>query len=516
MSKPVGVFFATVVGAISGCNGSDTGRGTSRGSDSLVIAVGGDEFGVKLNRQRLGRYPLNAGICEPMLRLGSDFTMNPSLAGRWEFREDNTYRFTLRPEPRFHNGSRLTAAAVKYTLEEGIKDKTQYSFLTAASLRIVDDSTLDIRPATPNLRLPEQMVHLSYGTIAEGSDGSRVPVCTGPFKFDEYVPRNHLSVVRNDAYWGKKALLSRLTFRFIPDDNTRALALKAGNVDIIFDVPRSMVASLRATPGIKVVTSPPGAVILMYIATRGTAPYTQMSNPLVRRAVALAIDRNALATQVMEGNATNVSTVNPPSVLGEYASLIHGIPYNPAMARRLLDSAGWVAAPSGKRMRKGSPLALTLISQPGAVDRSITQYVQAQLADVGIETEIVELDAAGYDDRLNSGRFDLDIEVPNQNDANPAFLLALRWFSRSNVRSARFMIAGARFDSLVEQSLSAVEPLEARKSAAEAMHVLIDEEVAAIPLVGISRIYAMNSRVRGFVAHPSRLNQSWNGVWLDK
>ncbi len=510
------VFIAVSLFTVAACGNDGNSGAMPAAAGSLVIGAGADEFGLKVNRERLGRYPLNAGICEPMLRLTPGFDLEPLLARAWEYRDDNTYRFSLLTTPRFHDGRPLDAASVKFTLDQGIRDRTQYSFLDDSSVRVVDDSTLDIRPAKPNLRLLDQMAHLSYGTIASGTKARDNPVCTGPFRFSEYVPRSHLSVERNNAYWGDKAKLSRLTFRFIPDDNTRALALKAGNVDLIFDVNRSIVANLKETAGITVVVSPPGAVVLMYIATRGTAPHTAMSDPLVRRAVAHALDRRSLVRDVMEGYATEIATVNPPSVLGDFAAMIKGIPYDPARARYLLDSAGWKSVGRGTRRRGGRNLTLTLISQPGAVDRSITQYVQAQLGEVGIETRIEDLDPAGYASRLNSGKFDIDIEVPNQNDANPAFLLALRWYSKSNVRSAPFMLAGQRFDSLVDRSLASIDRGEAQKAAAEAMRVLVDEEVAAIPLAGISRIYAMSSRVKGFVPHPSRLNQRWSGVWIDR
>lgn len=516
-ARSVGNVFviASSIASIS-CGAGEKNTNTNTGNDSLVIGAGGDEFGLKLNRGRLGRYPLNAGICEPMVRLTPDFNIVPWLASRWEYRGDNTYRFTLRRSPRFHNGSPLTAASVRYTLDQGIKDKTQYSFLDDRSVRVIDDSTVDIRPAKPNMRLLEQMGHLTHAVTAENTDASRQPVCTGAFRFKEYLPRHHISVERNPAYWGEKARLSKLTFRFIPDDNTRALALKAGNVDVIFDVNRSMVASLKGTPGISVITSPPGAVILMYISTRGAPGYRTTSDPLVRRAVAMAIDRGTLVNQVMDGYATQVATVNPPSVLGSFSSLVRGVPYDPRRARKLLDSAGWKTADGKTRRKEGANLALSIITQPGAVDRSIVQYVQAQLADVGIRSQIDELDAAAYESRLNSGTFDLDIEVPNQNDANPAFLLALRWYSKSNVRSAPFMLAGMRFDSLVDRSLSSVDRPRAQEAAAEAMHVLVDDEVIAIPLAGVSRIYAMKSNIKGFVPHPSRLNQNWSNVWIDR
>ncbi len=499
---------------ISACSSAKQ-RANGDGRDSLIVGVGGDEAGLKLNRQRIGRYPLNAGICEPLLHLGSDFSIQPLLATRWTYKGNNTYQFALRSGIQFHDGRPLTAAAVKYTLDLQVKDKTQYSFLGDSSVTVIDDSTIEIHAARPNLRLPEQMVHLSYGIIEAASDATH-PTCTGAFKFREYVPYDHLSVDRNDSYWGDKAKLSRITFRFIPDDNARAFALRAGNVDVIVDVNRSMVTSLKSTPGIEVITAPPGAVILIHIATRGKAPNTLMSDPVLRRAVALSIDRDALVSHVMDGYATRVNTVNPPSVLGPFASLVHGIDYNPGLAKHLLDSIGWKQTGRATRRRNGASLTLSMIVQSGTVDRSIAQYVQAQVADVGIDLRVDELDAAAFNGRLNSGLFDMDIELPNQNDANPAFLLALRWYSKSNVQSTPFMIAGERFDSLVDRSLSSVDRLDAQRTAAEAMHVLIDEEAAAIPLAGVSRIYATSSRVRGFVPHPSRLNQSWSSVWLAK
>lgn len=113
-----------VAGALASiaCSSRETKGSSGTGTDSLVIGAGGDEFGLKLNRGRLGRYPLNAGICEPMVRLTSDFNITPWLANGWEYRGDNTYRFSLRTDARFHNGSPLTAASVRYTLDQGIRE----------------------------------------------------------------------------------------------------------------------------------------------------------------------------------------------------------------------------------------------------------------------------------------------------------------------------------------------------------------------------------------------------------
>jgi peptide/nickel transport system substrate-binding protein len=459
-------------------------------------------------------YPLNASICEPLVRLTRDFQIEPWLATGWEYRGDNTYRFSLRRGVTFHNGRSLDAASVKFTLDLSVKTGTQYSFLSGGSVRVIDDSTLEIRPSLLNLRLLEQMVHPTYDVVASGTDPASNPVCTGPFLFQEYVPQSHLTVARNDRYWGQTAKLSRVTFRFMPDPNTRALALRSGEVDAILDVSRGMIAGLKATPGVRIVTAPPGGVILIYIVLHGPAPYTLLADPAVRRAVAMSIDRELLVKQVLEGYATTVSTVNPSSVLGRYATRVRGIAHDPRRAAAVLDSVGWRLAPDGIRAKNGRPLALTMIIQSGSIDPEIAQYVQAQLAQAGIKVRIEQLDAAAFESRINAGTFDFDIEIPNQNDANPAFLLALRWYSRSNIKSAHFLALGARFDTLVASALATADPDEAQRNAADAMHLLVDENVAAIPLAGVYRIYAMSNRVHGFDPNPSRTNQWWNTVWL--
>ena len=140
----------------------------------------------------------------------------------------------------------------------------------------------------------------------------------------------------------------------------------------------------------------------------------------------------------------------------------------------MLDAAGWTMGPDKVRVKDGQRLTLSMLPQPNRVDAAMAQYLQAQLAEVGIEAKIEQLDAAAYSNRLNNGQFDLDIELPNQNDANPAFLLALRWYSKASSRSAPFVTAGPQFDALIEQALTLPEHEAVQQKAAEAMHLMLD------------------------------------------
>jgi peptide/nickel transport system substrate-binding protein len=482
--------------ALAGCRGVDA----PAARHTLVVAYGLDEFTLTLNRERIGRYPLNAGVCEPLLLLDADFMVQPGLARSWTVRDDGSARLILRSGIVFSDGTALDGRAVAHTLGAAARTRTDYSFLTDSSVRIVDDTTVDVYPGRPNRRLIEQLVHPTYGILAPGSSGAR-PVCTGPYELVEYAANERLVVARNARFRGPAARMDTIDFRFIPDETTRALSLRAGNVDAIFDVGRVTAAALEQVPDLQVVTAPLGAVIVMYMNLNGDPPYDQLRDPALRRAIAMSIDRQTLVDRVLggPGRAAVVPTVNPPSVLGRYVDRVQGVSFDTARARQLL----------GGRSRR-----LKLIANPASIDRATVEYVQAQLARVGIAVDVEQLDAAAFESRLNSGAFDLDLELPNQNDANPAFLLALRWYSRSSTRSAAYTHASARYDSLVERAMEARDEDAARRAAADAMHQLIDVEVGAIPLAGIARLYAMSRRVQGFLPHPSRLNQDWSTVWL--
>ncbi|MDP8930978.1 MAG: hypothetical protein M3O70_20995, partial [Actinomycetota bacterium] len=138
----------------------------------------------------------------------------------------------------------------------------------------------------------------------------------------------------------------------------------------------------------------------------------------------------------------------------------------------------------------------------------------AHARQVGIEIQLQPLpEGTSISDRAAEGQFDFTVWTPNQNDANPSFLLTLQWWSQSRVPWTTYQHPGGRFDELVAQSLATPELDEARRLAAEAQQVLIDEQAAAIPLVGIFRIYAMKPDVQGFRPHPSRNNQTWATVF---
>ncbi|MGI8549954.1 MAG: ABC transporter substrate-binding protein, partial [Dehalococcoidia bacterium] len=362
-------------------------------------------------------------------------------------------------------------------------------------------------------RVVEQLAHPENGIIAPGTQLGLKPTGTGPFKFVQYQKGQRIDVLRNDAYWGQKARLEKLAFRFMPDANTRLLALQAGEVDMIFDLPREAVATLKSRQGFRIVDAPVDQTLLFYVNSHGKPGYDLLGDHSVRQALAMTIDHETIVNKVLDGTAQRNSAMAPASILGEFAGLVQGITYDMAGAQKLLDDAGWRKGTDGIRAKDGRRLTLTLVSAP-TIDKSVLEFMQARWREAGIDAKLMNSpDFPSYQQFINNTfEFDLDAELPNQNDANPIFLPALRVYSKAAAKSAPLIAPGGAADRLIEEGLAATDYRTVQQKAAQAMHQLIDLDVAVIPIAGYFRIYAMKDKVQGFVPHPSQTSQPMNQV----
>lgn len=528
-----------VLVAIAACSpaeeGGDTGAGTSETetaqaeperADELVIGYGEDGWATgEENGKRFPSYPSpNANVCEQLVNLTADFGVEPGLATDWEFVGDNTFRFQLREDVEFADGEPFNAEAVVHAFDYAAEEPsvTGLAFVDPGSTEAVDEHTVEVTPEEPNRRLVEQINHPSFSVHAPGSDPLEAPediTCTGPYQVVEYQPEERLIVERNENYRGDPAETERIEFRFLPDDSSRLLALQSGEVDAIAEVPRPQVSAIEDMNQAEVVRAPPGQVILFYIAQRGPDGEEKVTGDAdVRRAIAHAIDRDAYIEGVLGGEGERVNHVSPPEVLGDYADMVEGVPYDPEEAERLLEEAGWEMGDDGVRERDGERLVLDIVYGPDRIDQPTVEFVQSQLGEVGIEGNIRQMETAAYREAINSGDYHIDLSSPNQNNANPAFLLNLRWYSQSYVETAEFNAPGpdTEYDRIIEEIHQVTDFDELQRLSAEAMHELVDNEVATVPLAGTYRIYGMKEGIQGFEAHPSGTNQTWEKVYLEE
>ena len=461
----------------------------------------------------------NAPVFETLVALGPNFGVEPLLATSWEFRAPNTWRFHLRRGVQFHNGEPFDARAV---VDNAKRFWTADSALSVGpdSATVVDDFTVDVTPVKPNRRLVEQLVHPLHGirapgTVAgSGAAPENTPTGTGPFRFSNYRKGVQLEVVRFDGYWGAKAKTERITFRFLPDDNARVLALKAGEVDAIYDFPREQASEYVGSPDVSTVKSAAGGYDALLLNHKGKPPYDILNDLRVRQAIAHAIDKATIVNNVWKGNAEVMHTVIPAAVLGSSASMVKGYPYDKAQARRLLDDAGWVPGSDGIRAKGGRRLQLTLEVTGNELQRPAPELVQSQLKEVGIDVKLDVPTAAAYFDKLEQGQGDMFAEIGNQNDANPIFLGALFTAEPGGFADyAGSFGAGPEYDQVFTRAIGSPDTEEVRRLAAQTMQIAVDKMVTVVPLAGINRIWGLRTNVRGFVPHPSAASQKWSEVY---
>lgn len=469
----------------------------------------------------LGKYPLNTSVFDNLVRMNVDLQVEPMLAERWEVLPDtNTYRFHLRRGVKFHDGQELTSEDVKYTFDlYSAARPGDYQQLGPDSVRVVDPFTVDITPIVQNNRLVEQLVHPYFGINRKGSHSDPLrPVGSGPYRFVEYIQNDRFVVERFNDYWNppEAAKAQRITFTFIDDPQTRILALRSGEVDLILDVPRDVAGEMEGTPELKVVRSKVGATNALNINVGGAEPYNLGRNPAIREAIAAAVDRTAVLSRVWGNNAEESTTWVPAAVLGTYGSMVEGVPHNPMRAVQVLDQAGWNPGPDGVRVKDGRRLSLVyVVGFPNSDHVPAPEFIQDQLKKVGIETQIeLMADSGSISERSREGTYDIEQLLDNQNEANPCFLPDILNYSKTTQPLNKFRAPGGKTDEAIERCRTAVTIDEVRMHAAEAVHQLVDVERAIVPLVGVYRIWAMKEAVTGFVPHPSQTNQRWEHVYL--
>ncbi|MDQ3692042.1 MAG: ABC transporter substrate-binding protein [Chloroflexota bacterium] len=493
----------------------------------LVIGVTQDDYRVDPpERANIGFFPLNTNIFESLVRLTPDYQIEPWLAESWEFIEPNTYRFTLRPDVMFHDGTPLAAEAVQWSMGRIAQAGGGILGIDENSTTVIDDLTVEITPIRPNLRLLEQLNHPNESIIAPNSNPVEERIGTGPFREVEYVKDDRYVVEAFDGYWGaEQPGVQRITFRFFPDATTRVLALQAGEVDLITQVPRESASQLELGGDLRLVTTPVGAYEALYVNIHGAEPYDLGQDRAVREALAHAISKEAIVTGVWQGYAEVSSTMIPPGILGSAADTIQGTTLDPERAQQILDDAGWAPGSDGIREKDGRRLRLTMVvGFPNAdVHRPMPELVQAQLREVGIEVEIVQTpDTATYEARLAVLEGDLWAEAGSQNDGNPCFLPDLLFYTpdpEGDPESAMYGTAfapGEAFDVHIDSCRTAVSVEEVQTAAAAAMKLLVDEEYVVIPLAGTFGLYGASARVGEFEPHPSGINQRWSTLTVQE
>ncbi len=339
---------------------------------------------------------LYSNIFEGLTRFAADGAIIPGLAKSWEISGDGlTYTFSLNTGVKFHDGSAMDAEDVKFSLNraraEDSVNAQKALFAGIASVDVVDANTVKVILSEPNGSFLFNMAWGDAVIVApESVENIKTnPVGTGPFTFTDWVQGDKIDITRNADYWGTPAKLEKATFKFISDPTAAFAAVMAEDVDAFtgFPAPENL-PQFEADARFQVLRgNTEGETIL---STNNKMP--PFDNVMVRKALAHAIDRQAIIDGAMFGLGTPIGTHFAPHN-PDYVDLTGNSNYDPEMSKKLLAEAGF---PDGFKT--------TLKLPPPSYARRGGEIIAAQLRDVGIETELSNLEWAQWLEQVFKGK----------------------------------------------------------------------------------------------------------------
>jgi peptide/nickel transport system substrate-binding protein len=348
-----------------------------------------------------------------LLVVKPDFTYAPRLAEKVPTKENGlvtenpfTVTFKIKKEAKWSDGKPITSADVVFTwqtiMDERWKIASTVGYDKIKRIETPDDKTVKIVFKEPYAAYKELFSvsavvlpkHILKGKDFNEALNKSIPVASGPFKFKEWDAGDHVTLERNENFWGRKAYLDKITFKFIPDTNTELSLFKTGELDAINPSPDvSLLEQLRAIEG-KEVQADPGTMWehLTFNTKKGA-----LADVRVRQAIAYAIDREAITEQVMKGQVRPLNSVLVPRQKPFYTPAWAKYKRDITKARELLEKAGYVKGANGFYEKDGQPLKLTISTTAGdAAREKIEQVIQENLREVGIKLEIKNADAGTF------------------------------------------------------------------------------------------------------------------------
>ncbi|WP_424814390.1 ABC transporter substrate-binding protein [Roseococcus sp. YIM B11640] len=469
-------------------------------AQDLNIAVGGAFTSMDPHFHNLTpNSAITQHLFDRLLEPDANLRPVPGLAAEYRAISPTEWEFKLRPGIRFHDGSPLTADDVAFTfarIPQVQGSPASYAFYTrpVREVVVVDPQTVRLVTATASPLIPAMVQGFAIigrrqgeGMTTADYNSGRAAIGTGPYRLVSYTPGDRAVFQRNTEWYGGNVGWNRVTYRFIGNDSARLAALKAGDVDLIDQVPTRDVAELRRDGRLAIHSATSLRNIYLYLDQwRDQTPFATdlqgrplPSNPLrdlrVRRALSLAINRQGIAAQVMDGQATPSGQLLPAGAVGHDPALTPDTQDLDA-ARRLLAEAGY---PQGFQISLHGP------NDRYVNDAQILQAIAQMWARVGVRTRVEALPSSAFFSR--SGRDEFSVGLlgwgtgTGEPDSPLGNLLATIEPARGRGASNRSHYSNPRFDALVDQALGTID-LAAREAVYREATGLAIREQAIIPL----------------------------------
>jgi len=461
---------------------------------------------------------ISLNIYDTLIQPTPDGTaLQPGLAGSYEVSEDGlTVTLKIRPDLKFADGSPLALSDIKWSLDRARTKESggNFQFLLEAigEVVITSPSTVTLKMSHPDPAILQALATFNAGIMSEklvmaapGNDleakskaFAQRPLGCGPFMLTSWTRNSEMVLSRNPYYWKQGAdgkplpYLDKIRFLIIPDDTTRILKLKAGEIDGTEFVPFSRVAELKADPKINMVLFPSAKVIYFNLNNRPTfkdGSKNPMADVRVRRALNHATDKEAMIQVLSYGVGTMQQTFMPSSTPYAYN---HGAPYpyDLAKAKALLAEAGY-----------GNGFEVTCMALAGNVD-DVAQLsaLQQMWGDMGVKLKIEQLESATRIARFTAGDYQMRTSLWT-NDINDPNEITSYFAYYPTVQGNRSGFRDEAIEKLFLHSQKAMDP-KVREADYMELQKLYIADAPIVFLLEVPYPIALSKRVKDFVQIP--------------
>jgi peptide/nickel transport system substrate-binding protein len=469
--------------------------------DNLNSLVSVDRYSQEVNRELLFL---------PLIRYTKDLDFEPALARSWKLLGDTGAIFYLRGDVKWQDGQKTTADDVLFTYDRAKDEATAFPnseyFAHWRAGKIIDSLTVQFSwdphaeplAGLPFLAImPKHLLDTVPAVNLRTTPFNKHPIGNGPFKVTDYKAGNQWVFEANANYpkeLGGRPYIDRVIWRIIPDVTAQTAELKTGNIDVVLNAKSTQLKSLAADPDIKVVVRPSR----QYAVIGWNGKKAPLNQAVVRRALSIGIDRQALLTNLRAGyGEMAVGPIGPYH--WAYDSTLTPLPYNPDSAKKLLKTAGIYDRNNDgiAELPDGKPFTIDLMIQAGnQLNKDAAEMITSNLAAIGVKMSVRPTEAATMFGTISSPQRKFDaVFVGWESD----FRVNLRDVFHSAALAGPFQMASysnPRVDMLIDSVSRVADHAKAKPLYAELQRLIREDQPWSF-LYYYPDLYLFTPRVHG-------------------
>lgn len=496
-----------VCAALAACGGGEKKNGGGgAGGDENRMVVGLQSSPTNLD-PRVGNDNASGRIfdlcCAGLIKVTPEMDYAPDIAQSWETPDDKTVIFHLNPNAKFQNGKPVTAQDVKWTYDSvmapNFVSTKKSGYAAVESIEAPDAKTVIFRLKEPNGGLFD---NLNLGILPMGSDTNAMktkPIGAGPYQVTNFRTDESVELQAFEGYHLGAPKIKNILVRIIPDATTLVLELRRGTVDFeVNQIPFENVGEFENSPKHQVVKKP--GSVWQYLAFNLKDPI--LSKVEVRRAIAHAIDRQRIVTDLLRGHGIPTDTMFGQGHWAR-AENLPTYAYDPNRAKQLLDQAGY-RDPDGDGPQPR--FSLTYKTSTNAEANTRAEAIQQMLRQVGIDMKIVASETGTFLEDIGKGNFQM-YSLSRNGIADPDFYYII--FHSSNVPPEgqnRGFYSNPRVDDLIIQGRSTFDRAKRKQIYGEIQRI-VQEDLPYVSLYHQINVAVMDKDLQGYTMYPA-------GFWL--